>query len=129
MSKLDAVNQNVVQVTTAEWQSGANNTKEMQVETEVVEAEDWPKGLYMIFIKTDTDASMGKVIGLTQTKALIHPWNFMSGGLDQDLTLEVVLADQKEFHAFDDLWEMDDFFAKHFWNPMLDKNIKMGTIV
>ena len=28
MSKLDAANQNVVQVTTAEWQSGADNTKE-----------------------------------------------------------------------------------------------------
>jgi ABC-type uncharacterized transport system substrate-binding protein len=96
---------------------------------EEVEAEEWPKGLYMIFLKTDTDAVMGKVIGLTQTKALIHPWSFMWGGVDEELTIEVVLAEQKEFFAFDDLWEMDDYFSEHYWKPMLDKNVPMGTMI
>ena len=99
---------------------------------ELVEAEDWPKGLYMIFIKEDKDnidSRMGKVIGLTQTKALIHPWSFMFGGIDEELTLEVVLADQVAFFAFDDIWEMDDYFHEHYWNPMLDKNITAGAII
>ena len=99
------------------------------MDNDLIEAEDWPKGLYMIFIKTDTDACMGKVIGLTQTKALIQPWSFMFGGVDEELTIEVVLADQKEFFAFDDIWEMDDHFQKKFWNPMLDKNIKTGITI
>jgi hypothetical protein len=83
----------------------------------------------MLFLKTDTDLRMGKVIGLTQTKALIHPYSFMFGWVDEELIIEVVLAEQKEFFAFDDIWKMDDYFNEHFWNPMLDKNIKMGTIV
>jgi hypothetical protein len=97
--------------------------------SDLTEAEDWPQGLYMIFVKTDTEVSMGRVIGLTQTKALIRPWNFMFGGVDEEKTFEVVLADHKEFHAFDDLAEMDVYFAKHYWNKYLDKNTKMGTIV
>ena len=96
---------------------------------DLVEAEDWPKGLYMIFVKTDTDAVMGKVIGLTQTTAVIHPWDFMFGGVDEELTIQVLLADTNTFIAFDDVWDMDEHFQKHYWNPMLDKNIKSGTIV
>jgi hypothetical protein len=112
-----------------ELASGVNNTKEKQMDNEIVEAEDWPKGLYMIFLKTETDAMMGKVIGLTKTTALIHPWDFMFGGVDEELTIGVLLADYKEFFAFDDVWDMDDYFEKHHWNLMLDKNIKPGTIV
>jgi hypothetical protein len=118
-----------VQGTTAKSASGAANTKGKKVSSELLEAEDWPKGLYMIFIKEDDDSRMGKVIGLTQTKALIHPWSFMFGGVDEELTIEVVLADQVAFFAFDDIWEMDDYFHEHYWNPMLDKNITAGTIV
>ena len=115
--------------TSAESASGVNNTKEKQMDNEIIEAEDWPKGLYMIFLKTDTDAVMGKVVGLTQTTALINPWNFMFGGVDEELTIQVLLADIKIFISFDDLWDMDDYFHKNHWTPMLDKNIKAGTIV
>ena len=128
MSKRGSENPADVQGTTAESQSGVSNIKEIEMNEEV-EAEEWPKGLYMIFLKTDTDAVMGKVIGLTQTKALIHPWSFMWGGVDEELTIEVVLAEQKEFFAFDDLWEMDDYFSEHYWKPMLDKNVPMGTMI
>jgi hypothetical protein len=99
------------------------------MENEMIEPAEWPKGLYMIFLKTETDAVMGKVIGLTKTTALIHPWDFMFGGVDEELTIGVLLADYKEFFAFDDVWHMDDYFEKHHWNLMLDKNIKPGTIV
>jgi hypothetical protein len=53
----------------------------------------------------------------------------MWGGVDEELTIEVVLAEQKEFFAFDDLWEMDDYFSEHYWKPMLDKNVPMGTMI
>lgn len=96
---------------------------------DLTETEDWPQGLYMIFIKTDTEASMGQVIGLTQTTALIRPWNFMWGGVDDERTYEVVLAEQKEFHAFDDINKMDVYFREHFWSKYLDKNVKPGTII
>ena len=96
---------------------------------EMTDSEVWPKGLYMIFVKTDTEAAMGKVIGLTKTTALIHPWDFMFGGVDEESTIEVVLANTETFVAFDDVWDMDDYFQERYWKPMLDKNIKAGTIV
>jgi len=129
MSKNDPPNPSDAQATTAQSPSGANNTKEKSMDSDLTEAEDWPQGLYMIFIKTDTEASMGQVIGLTQTTALIRPWNFMWGGVDDERTYEVVLAEQKEFHAFDDINEMDVYFREHFWNKYLDENIKPGTII
>lgn len=129
MSKQDSESPAAVSETSAELPSGAPNTKERQMENENTKEQSWPKGLFVIFIKSDTEASMGQVIGLTQTKALIHPWNFMYGGLDVDLTLEVVLADHEKFISFDDWWKMDDYFMEHFWTPALDKNIKMGAIV
>jgi hypothetical protein len=76
--------------------------------------EEWPKGLYMIFV-LDDDCLMGKVFGLTNTKALIHPWSFMFGGVDEEEAVEIVLADVKKFYAFDDIWEMDEYFNKHYW--------------
>jgi len=93
------------------------------------QAGDSPKGLYMVFVKTDTEASMGRVVGLTQTSAWIRPWNFRDGGIDEDKAIEVVLADQKTLTSFEDMEEMDEWFAVNFWNPMLDKNLKQGTIV
>jgi hypothetical protein len=88
----------------------------MAEENEVMEAAEWPKGLYMIFLKTETDAYMGKVIGLTRTTALIHPWDFMFGGVDEEVTRELVIADFENFIAFDDVWKMDDYFSAHHWN-------------
>jgi hypothetical protein len=99
------------------------------MDDDLLEAEEWPQGLYMIFVKTDTDLSMGRVIGLTQTTALIRPWNFMLGGLDKEKTLEIVLAEHKDFIAFDDCAEMDVFFTTHFWQKYLNKNIQRGTIL
>jgi hypothetical protein len=83
--------------------------------SEIIEHAEWPKGLYMIFLKTDTDAFMGKVIGLTRTTALIHPWNFMFGGIDEDVTRELVVADFQQFIPFDDVWKMDDYFSVNHW--------------
>jgi len=82
---------------------------------ETIEVAEWPKGLYMIFLKTDTEAYMGKVTGLTNTSALIHPWDFMFGGVDEDVILEIVLADYKKFIPFDDIWEMDEYFEANHW--------------
>jgi len=95
---------------------------------EEVEAEEWPKGLYMIFLTTDTDGLMGKVIGLTCTTALIHPWDFMFGGVDEEVARQVVLADCKTFISFDDVWDMDKYFHDHHWNLMTGEDIKMGDI-
>jgi hypothetical protein len=76
-------------------------------------AEDWPKGLYMIFAK-EGDTRMGKVIGLTRTTAKIHPWDFMFGGIDEEVVLEIVLADWDLFHPFDDLWNMDHYHDQNY---------------
>ena len=89
---------------------------------------DWPKGLYMIFVMTDTDAIMGKVIGLTPTTALIHPWDFMFGGVDEEVVRELVIADFNQFISFDDVWEMDEYFSTRHWNLMTGEDIKMGEI-
>ena len=82
---------------------------------ENIETAEWPKGLYMIFLKTDTDAYMGKVIGLTPTKVLIHPWDFMFGGVDEEVVRELVVAEFKQFISFDDVWKMDDYFSANHW--------------
>ena len=76
-------------------------------------AEEWPKGLHMIFAK-DGETRMGKVIGLTRTTAKLHPWDFMFGGLDEDVVQEIVLAEWDLFHPFDDLWDMDEYHNKHY---------------
>ena len=89
---------------------------------------EWPKGLFMIFVKDEKDCYMGKVVGLTQTTALVHLWDFMFGGVDEDSVSQLVLADFKEFIAFDDIWDMDDYFAKRHWNLMTGKDIQMGEI-
>lgn len=86
----------------------------MTEEKNLLGDEDWPKGLHMIFV-FDDDVIMGKVIGLTNTSALIHPWDFMFGGVDEEQVREVVLAGVKRFHAFDDIWDMDDYNDKHYW--------------
>ena len=109
--------------------SGVNNIKTKLMDTDLIEAEVWPQGLYMIFVKTDTEVAMGQVIGLTQTTAIIHPWNFMWGKVDEEKTYEVVLADQKQFFAFDELTEMDVYFATHYWRKYLDNNIQKGTML
>jgi hypothetical protein len=109
--------------------SGVNNIKARLMDNDLIEAEEWPQGLYMIFVKTDTEAAMGRVIDLTQTTAVIRPWNFMWGRVDEDQTYEVVLADQKEVFAFDSLAEMDVYFATHYWRKYLDNNIQRGTII
>jgi hypothetical protein len=80
-----------------------------------IKAAEWSKGLYMIFLKTDTDAYMGKVIGLTPTTALIHPWDFMFGGVDEETIKELVIAQFKKFIPFDDVWEMDEYFEAKHW--------------
>ena len=82
---------------------------------EIIEHVEWPKGLYMIFLKTDTDAFMGKVIGLTRTTVLIHPWDFMFGGVDEEVVRELVVADFRQFIPFDDVWKMDDYFLANHW--------------
>jgi hypothetical protein len=87
----------------------------MTEEKNLLAPEDWPKGLYMIFVFGD-DTVMGQVIGLTNTNALIHPWDFMFGGVDEEKVMEIVLADVKSFHAFDDIWKMDSYNASHYWN-------------
>lgn len=86
----------------------------MTEKKDLLAPEDWPKGLYMIFV-LDSDTVMGKVIGLTNTSALIHPWDFMFGGVDEEQVKEIVLADVKSFHAFDDIWKMDSYNASHYW--------------
>lgn len=92
-----------------------------------VEMEDWPKGLYMIFA-LENDAIMGKVIGLTRTTALIHPWDIQFGGVDEDVATQVVLAEYKEFVAFDDIWDMEEYFESRHWNLMTGKDVQMGEI-
>ena len=82
-------------------------------------AEPWPKGLFIIFVKEDGASMMGKVIGLTKTNAIFHPWDFMFGGVDEEAVREVVLAEWDIFHAFDDVWDMDEFHDKHY--PMTGK--------
>ena len=90
-------------------------------------AEDWPKGLYMIFATKDHDAVYGKVIGLTRTAALYHPWDIQFGGVDEDAAHLAVLADFDEFVAFEDIWDMDDYFQERKFNLMRGE-IKMGEI-
>jgi hypothetical protein len=117
MSKQGKASTPVVPETIVKSQSGATNTKEksMSEENKAIEVAEWPKGLYMIFLKTDTDAYMGKVIGLTPTTALIHPWDFMFGGVDEEVVREIVVADFKQFIPFDDVWKMDDYFSANHW--------------
>jgi hypothetical protein len=76
-------------------------------------AEDWPKGLYMIFAK-EGETLMCRVIGLTRTTAKVQPWDLMFGGIDEDVVQEIVLAEWDSFHAFDDLWDMDDYHDKNY---------------
>jgi len=129
MSKSDSENPAAVLGTTAVLASGVNNTleKEMNSEHEHLEPEEWPKGLYMIFAVNEKDAEMGKVIGLTSTTALVHPWSFMFGGIDNEVTRTVVLADFKEFIPFDDLWEMDEYFNMYYWSYITGEKTKEGT--
>lgn len=89
-------------------------------------AEDWPKGLYMIFAK-DQDAIRGKVIGLTRTTAIYHRWDEMFGGVDETVADQVLLTDFNEFISFDDIWEMESYFEEHGFQPMRGE-IKMGEI-
>jgi hypothetical protein len=84
---------------------------------EPIEFAEWPKGLYVIFV-TEDNAYMGKVVGLTSTTAKIHPWDFMFGGVDEEQVREIVLADVKTFHAFDDIWDMDDYHEQNYWGKM-----------
>jgi len=100
--------------------------QQMSNEHERIEAEEWPKGLYMIFAG-EKDVLMGKVIGLTSTTALIHPWNFMFGGIDEEVKRGIVLADHKEFIPFDDLWDMDKYFAVHYWSDLTSNQPKAGA--
>ena len=81
---------------------------------EAMGAEEWPKGLYMIFVKEGKDTRMGRVIGLTRTTAKIHPWDFMFGGVDQEVTQEIVLAEWDLFHPFDDIWDMDEYHSQTY---------------
>ena len=113
-----------------ELPSGANNTKEnlMTEESGTTEHAEWPKGLYMIFLTTDTDGLMGKVIGLTSATAIIHPWDVLFGGVDEDIARQVVLADCKTFISFDDIWDMEKYFEDHHWNLMTGEDIKMGDM-
>ena len=87
-----------------------------------------PKGLYMIFVKDDKDCFMGKVVGLTKTSALVNLWNFVVGGIDEDSVSQLLLQDFNEFISFDDLEEMDKYFANRHWNLILSKDIQMGEI-
>jgi hypothetical protein len=80
------------------------------------------KDLYMIFVQGD-DTCMGRVISLTQTEALIHPWNFMVGGIDEDRTRKVVPSECQETLKFDDLETMDKHFSNNYW-----KHITGGTV-
>lgn len=93
----------------------------MTEDKKLSDAEDWPKGLYMIFVFDDDDTNymMGKVIGLTKTSARIHPWSFMWGGIDEEKVREIVLADVKRFHAFDDIWDMDVYCDNHYWKKTI----------
>ena len=75
-----------------------------------------PKGLYIIFIKDETDCCMGKVVGLTKTSALVHLWNFVVGGINKGSVTELDLQDFDKFISFDDLEDMDRYFANRFWN-------------
>jgi len=99
------------------------------MDDDLMKLEDQLQGLYMIFVKTDTEISMGQVIGLTQTAAQILPWNFMWGGIDEEKYIEIILAEQKEFFSFDNMKAMDLYFAVNFWQKHLDKNIQRGTIL
>jgi hypothetical protein len=98
----------------------------MSSEHECMDSEESPKGLYMIFAG-EKDVMMGKVIGLTSTTALIHPWNFMFGGIDDEAIRGIVLADHKEFIPFDDLLDMDKYFAVHYWSDLTSKQPKAGV--
>ena len=89
--------------------------------------EEWPKGLYMIFATKDHDAVYGKVIGLTRVTAIFHPWDVQFGGVDEDVAHQAVLANFDEFIAFDDIWDMDDYFQERKFNLMRGE-IKMGQI-
>jgi hypothetical protein len=91
------------------------------------EAEDWPKGLYMVFATKDHDAVYGKVIGLTRTTAIYHPWDVQFGGVDEEVANQVVLADFDEFTSFDDIWEMEKYFEERQFNLMRGE-IQMGEI-
>jgi hypothetical protein len=77
-------------------------------------ATPWPKGLFIIFAKEGKVSMMGKVIGLTQTKAIFHPWDLMFGGVDEDAVHEAVLAEWDIFHAFDDIWDMEEYYDKNY---------------
>ena len=74
-----------------------------------------PRGLYIIFVKEGEALFMGEVVGLTAKSALIHPWDFMFGGIDEEQVRDLTLADFDQFHCFDDMWAMDDFNLKHYW--------------
>jgi hypothetical protein len=76
-------------------------------------AEEWPKGLYMVF-QNGTKTIMGKVIGLTNKTVFIHPWDYHFGGLDDDVIMEIVLADVGKFFPFDDIWDMYQFHIDNF---------------
>jgi hypothetical protein len=86
-----------------------------------------PKGFYMIFVVDEKNAMMGRLIGLTSTAALIHPWNFMFGGIDEHVTKTVVLDDYKEFLAFDNLLDMDEYFDANHWSYMTGKKLVEGV--
>ena len=90
------------------------------------EAEEWPKGLYMIFAPKDHDALYGKVIGITRTTAICHPWDEHFGGLDEEVVAQVTLADFDVFISFDDIWEMEHYFETHQFN-LADKS-KWGKL-
>ena len=85
------------------------------------EITEWLKDLYVIFV-TDDNVYMGKVISLTPTTAFIRPWDFMFGGVDEKVVREIVLADVKTFHAFDDISEMDAYHEEHYWGKMIGEN-------
>lgn len=74
-----------------------------------------PRGLYVIFVKEEKPTLMGEVVILTAKTVVIHPWDFMFGGIDDEQTRELTLADFDEFHCFDDMWAMDDFFSINYW--------------
>ena len=88
--------------------------------------------MYAIFVKDDTDvldACMGEVIEIYANTAKIHPWNFRSKKLDEDKIIQVLISEQIDIKVFADLSLMDKYFAKYYWEPMLDKNVPAGLII